>query len=70
MASRFITVRNEKLAQKVIKGLESRNMKGYFAKDREEALKGMRDAEEEGSTMWVELEAFRKSAHPWECCKP
>ena len=31
--------RNELLAQKVIKGLESRNMSGYYAKDKEEALK-------------------------------
>ena len=30
--------RNELLAQKVIKGLESRNMKGYYAASREEAL--------------------------------
>ena len=33
-----ITKRNELLAQKVIKGLESRNMSGYYAKDKEEAL--------------------------------
>ncbi|MBQ0001898.1 MAG: lactate utilization protein, partial [Clostridiales bacterium] len=31
--------RNELLAQKVIKGLESRNMSGYYAADKEEALK-------------------------------
>jgi L-lactate utilization protein LutB len=30
--------RNELLAQKVIKGLESRNMKGYYAANKEEAL--------------------------------
>ena len=35
----FITKRNDLLAQKVIKGLASRNMTGYYAKDREEALK-------------------------------
>ena len=51
MASRFITVRNEKLAQKVIKGLESRNMKGYFAKDKEEALKLALSLIPEGSTV-------------------
>ena len=34
-----ITKRNELLAQKVIKGLESRNMTGYYAADREAALK-------------------------------
>lgn len=32
-----ITKRNEKLAQKVIKGLESRNMCGYYASTKEEA---------------------------------
>ena len=31
--------RNELLAQKVIKGLESRNMKGYYATSKDEALK-------------------------------
>ena len=35
----FVTKRNDLLAQKVIKGLESRNMKGYYARDKEEALK-------------------------------
>ena len=34
-----ITKRNQLLAQKVIKGLESRNMTGYYAADKEEALK-------------------------------
>ncbi len=34
---RNIEKRNELLAQKVIKGLTSRNMTGYYAKDREEA---------------------------------
>ena len=33
-----ITKRNQLLAQKVIKGLESRNMKGYYAANKEEAL--------------------------------
>lgn len=32
-----IVKRNELLAQKIIKGLESRNMSGYYAADREEA---------------------------------
>ena len=32
-----ITKRNELLKDKVIKGLQSRNMTGYYAKDREEA---------------------------------
>ena len=30
--------RNDLLSQKIIKGLESRNMKGYYAKSKEEAL--------------------------------
>ena len=34
-----IVKRNELLAQKVIKGLASRNMTGYYAADREEALR-------------------------------
>ena len=34
-----ITLRNEKLAAKVIRGLESRNMKGYYADNREDALR-------------------------------
>ena len=34
----MITKRNELLAQKVIKGLESRNMTGYYAATKEEAL--------------------------------
>ncbi|MBE6015368.1 MAG: lactate utilization protein [Lachnospiraceae bacterium] len=34
-----VTVRNEKLVKDVIKGLESRNMKGYYAANKEEALK-------------------------------
>lgn len=33
-----ITTRNRMLAQKVIKGLESRNMTGYYAENKEEAL--------------------------------
>lgn len=33
-----IIKRNELLAQKVIKGLESRNMKAFYASNKEEAL--------------------------------
>ena len=51
MASKFITVRNEKLANKVIKGLNSRNMTGYYAKDKEEALKLALELIPEGSTV-------------------
>ncbi|MBQ4459858.1 MAG: lactate utilization protein [Clostridia bacterium] len=43
--------RNEKLAQNVIKGLESRNMTGYYAADREEALKKALELIPEGSTV-------------------
>jgi len=34
---RYTTMRNELLAQKVIRGLESRNMKGYYASDKDRA---------------------------------
>ncbi len=39
MQNENIIKRNELLAQKVIKGLESRNMSGYYAATKEEALK-------------------------------
>ena len=35
----IVEKRNEILAEKIIKGLESRNMTGYYAKNKEEALK-------------------------------
>ena len=41
--------RNDLLAQKIIKGLESRNMKGYYAKSKEEALKMAREQIPKGS---------------------
>ena len=34
----IVTKRNQLLAQKIIKGLASRNMSGYYAADRAEAL--------------------------------
>lgn len=43
--------RNELLAQTVIKGLESRNMTGYYAADKEEALKQALELIQEGSTI-------------------
>ena len=46
-----ITKRNELLAEKVIKGLQSRNMSGYYAKDKEEALKIALGLIEEGSSV-------------------
>ena len=45
----FKCKRNELLAQKVIKGLESRNMSGYYAADREAALQIALDLIPEGS---------------------
>lgn len=46
-----IFTRNEKLAQKVIKGLNSRNMTGYYASSAEEAKKIALDLIPEGSTV-------------------
>ena len=46
-----ICKRNDLLAQKVIKGLASRNMTGYYAKDREEALQKALELIPEGSTV-------------------
>ena len=46
-----ITARNEKLAKEVIKGLESRQISGYWAADKEEALKQALALIPEGSTI-------------------
>ncbi len=46
-----ITKRNDLLAQKVIKGLESRNMQGYYAASKEEALKTALSLIPEGSSV-------------------
>ncbi len=46
-----IVKRNELLAQKVIKGLESRNMSGYYAASKEEALKKALELIPEGSSI-------------------
>ena len=46
-----ITKRNELLAQKVIRGLESRNMTGYYAAGREAALQQALSLIPEGSTV-------------------
>ena len=51
MQSPYITRRNELLAQKVIKGLESRNMTGYYAASKEEALKMALELIPEGSSV-------------------
>ena len=47
----FTEKRNELLAQKVIKGLTSRNMTGYYAKDREEAKRIALSLIPEGSSV-------------------
>ena len=47
----IIVKRNELLASKVIKGLESRNMSGYYAADKEAALKKALEIIPEGSTV-------------------
>jgi len=46
-----ITKRNDLLSQKVIKGLQSRNMTGYYAKDAKEALDIALGIIPEGSTV-------------------
>ena len=46
-----IVKRNELLAQKTIKGLESRNMNGYYAASKEEALKAALSLIPEGSSI-------------------
>ena len=43
--------RNELLAQTVIKGLQSRNMSGYYAADKEEAVKLALELIPEGSSI-------------------
>ena len=43
--------RNELLAEKVIAGLESRNMTGYYAADKEAALKKALEIITEGSSV-------------------
>ena len=48
--NKHIAMRNELLAQKVIKGLESRKMCGYYAADRDAALKIALSLIPEGST--------------------
>ena len=47
----FITQRNELLAQKVIKGLASRNMTGYYAENKEAALSKALELIPEGSVV-------------------
>ncbi|MBR6472413.1 MAG: lactate utilization protein [Firmicutes bacterium] len=51
MTDTNILKRNESLAKKVIKGLNTRNMTGYYAKDKEEALRLALELIPEGSTV-------------------
>ena len=46
-----MVMRNEKLAQVVIKGLQSRNMSGYYAASKEDAVKQALELIGEGSTV-------------------
>ena len=46
-----ITKKNELLAESVIKGLESRNISGYYASSKEDALKQALELIPEGSTI-------------------
>lgn len=47
----MMSARNKKLAQKVISGLESRNMEGFYAETKEEALQKALELIEEGSSV-------------------
>lgn len=47
----FRVTRNEMLSKKIIRGLESRNMEGYYVKTKEEALKLALSIIPEGSTV-------------------
>lgn len=49
--NQFVETRNNLKAEKIIKGLESRNMKGYYAKDKKEALEIALKLIPEGSTV-------------------
>ena len=47
----YMNARNDLLAQKVIKGLESRNMTGYYVQSKEEALQKALELIPEGSSI-------------------
>ena len=47
----FVVKRNELLGQTIIKGLEKRNMKGYYAADKDEACKIALSLIEEGASV-------------------
>ena len=48
--------RNEKLAKKVIEGLKSRNMTGYYASSKEEALRAGKRCDGYVATAKIEWE--------------
>ncbi|MBP3895425.1 MAG: lactate utilization protein [Mogibacterium sp.] len=49
--NQYVTKRNDLLSQQIIKGLEKRNMSGYYAGDCDEALKIALSLIEEGSSV-------------------
>lgn len=51
LMNKNITKRNNLLSEQIIKGLEKRNMKGYYAEDKEEALKIALGLINEGATI-------------------
>ena len=57
--------RNAVLAQTVIKGLESRNMTGYYAADKGEALKLALEIIGEGSS--VAMGGVSERTRDWSC---
>lgn len=53
MQDKFVNMRNDLLADKIIKGLESRNMEGYYVQTKEEALtKALELIKEKSSVGW------------------
>lgn len=57
--------RNEVLAQTVIKGLQSRNMSGYYAEDKEAALKQALELIDEESTIAMAVATARRRLDLW-----
>ena len=55
--------RNEVLAQTVIKGLQTRNMSGYYAEDKEAALKQALELIDEESTIAINIDKYSITCH-------
>jgi hypothetical protein len=53
--------RNDLLAETVLKGLKSRNMSGYYAHTKEEALKIALELIPEGSDTWEVVQPVQRS---------